>query len=283
MTTITLPAHAKLNLTLDILGKRTDGYHDLAMVMQSISLHDDVTVTLTDGDSIVCRCGTLPGDDSNLAVKAAKAFFVGTDIEPCGLSIAIEKRIPVQAGMAGGSADAAAVLHALRALLAPELPTQVLEKIGEAVGSDVPFCVRGGMALAEGRGERLTTLNAAPRFHAVVCKPDFSLSTPVLFKRSDTVEIVDRPDTEGMLRAIEAGDALGVSARVFNVFESVLDENENAVFVIKEQLLSLGADAAAMTGSGPTVFGLFKSLDRAQSAYDNVKQSYPQTYLAEFV
>lgn len=283
MTTITLPAHAKLNLTLDILGKRTDGYHDLAMVMQSISLHDDVTVTLTDGDSIVCRCGTLPGDDSNLAVKAAKAFFVGTDIEPCGLSIAIEKRIPVQAGMAGGSADAAAVLHALRKFFCTEMPIERLEKIGEAVGSDVPFCVRGGTALAEGRGERLTTLNAAPRFHAVVCKPDFSLSTPVLFKRSDTVEIVDRPDTEGMLRAIEAGDALGVSARVFNVFESVLDENENAVFVIKEQLLSLGADAAAMTGSGPTMFGLFKSLDRAQSAYDNVKRSYPQTYLAEFV
>lgn len=283
MTTITLPAHAKLNLTLDILGKRTDGYHDLAMVMQSISLHDDVTVTLTDGDAIACRCGTLPGDDSNLAVKAAKAFFVGTDITPCGLSIAIEKCIPVQAGMAGGSADAAAVLHALRALLAPELSTQVLEKIGETVGSDVPFCVRGGTALAEGRGERLTTLNAAPRFHAVVCKPDFSLSTPSLFLRSDAMRLVNRPDTAGMVAAIEAGDPLGVSARVCNVFETVLDENENAVFVIKEQLLSLGADAAAMTGSGPTVFGLFKSLDRAQSAYDNVKQSYPQTYLAEFV
>ena len=283
MTTITLPAYAKLNLTLDILGKRADGYHDLAMVMQSISLHDDVTVTLTGGDAIACCCGTLPGDDSNLAVRAAKAFFAGTSTAPCGLAITVEKRIPVQAGMAGGSADAAAVLHALRALLAPELPTQVLEKIGEAVGSDVPFCVRGGTALAEGRGERLTTLKAAPRFHAVVCKPNFSLSTPVLFKRSDAVEIVDRPDTEGMLRAIEAGDALGVSARVLNVFESVLDENENAVFVIKEQLLSLGADAAAMTGSGPTVFGLFKSLDRAQSAYDNVKRSYPQTYLAEFV
>lgn len=288
MTTITLPAHAKLNLTLDILGKRTDGYHDLAMVMQSISLHDDVTVTRTSlyakwYNTFVCRCGDLPGDESNLAVKAAKAFFAATGIAPCGLIIDIKKHIPVQAGMAGGSADAAAVLHALRKFFCTEMPIERLEKIGEAVGSDVPFCVRGGTALAEGRGERLTTLKAAPRFHVVVCKPDFSLSTPSLFLRSDAMRLVNRPDTAGMVAAIEAGDPLGVSARVCNVFETVLDENENAVFVIKEQLLSLGADAAAMTGSGPTVFGLFKSLDRAQSAYDNVKRSYPQTYLAEFV
>ena len=283
MTTITLPAYAKLNLTLDILGKRADGYHDLAMVMQSITLHDDVTVMLTGADSIVCRCGTLPGDDSNLAVKAAKAFFAALGIAPRGLAIDIEKRIPMQAGMAGGSTDAAAVLHALRTLLAPEMTTQRLEKIGEAVGSDVPYCVRGGTALAEGRGEQLTTLKAAPRFHVVVCKPDFPLSTPALFKRSDAVEVVDRPDTEGMLQAIEEGDALGVSARVFNVFEAVLDTDEREVFAIKERLLSLGAAAAAMTGSGPTVFGLFAGAQTAQTAYDTLKADYAQTYLAEFV
>ena len=283
MTTITLPAYAKLNLTLDILGRRDDGYHDLAMVMQSITLCDDVTVTLTDAPGIVCRCGTLPGDDSNLAVKAAKAFFTETLIAPRGLAIDIEKRIPMQAGMAGGSTDAAAVLHALRELLAPELSTQVLEKIGEAVGSDVPYCVRGGTALAEGRGETLTTLKAAPRFHVVICKPDFPLSTPTLFKRSDAVEIADRPDTEGMLAAIEEGNALGVSARVFNVFEAVLDVQEREVFTIKERLLSLGASAAAMTGSGPTVFGLFTDAQAAQTAYNTLKAAYVQTYLAEFV
>lgn len=283
MTTITLPAYAKLNLTLDILGRRTDGYHDLAMVMQSITLHDDVTVTLTDTNGIVCRCGTLPGDDSNLAVKAATAFFAETGIAPRGLAIDIEKRIPMQAGMAGGSADAAAVLRALRELLTPEMPTQQLEKIGETVGSDVPYCVRGGTALAEGRGERLTTLKAAPRFHVVVCKPDFPLSTPALFKRSDAVEVIDRPDTEGMLQAIEDGDALGVSARVFNVFEAVLDLGEREVFAIKERLLSLGAAAAAMTGSGPTVFGLFTDESKAKSAFDTLKTGYAQTYLAEFV
>lgn len=283
MTTITLPAYAKLNLTLDILSKRADGYHDLAMVMQSITLHDDVTVTLTSTSGIVCRCGTLPGDESNLAVKAAKAFFAETGIAPRGLAIDIEKRIPMQAGMAGGSTDAAAVLHALRELLAPELSTQTLEKIGETVGSDVPYCVRGGTALAEGRGERLTTLKAAPRFHVVVCKPDFPLSTPALFKRSDAVEVIDRPDTEGMLQAIEDSDALGVSARVFNVFEAVLDLGEREVFAIKERLLSLGAAAAAMTGSGPTVFGLFTDERKAKFAHDTLKADYAQTYLAEFV
>ena len=283
MTTTTLPAYAKLNLTLDILGKRTDGYHDLAMVMQSITLHDDVTVTLTDTDSIVCRCGTLPGDDSNLAVRAAKAFFAETGIAPRGLAIDIEKRIPMQAGMAGGSTDAAAVLRALRELLTPEMPTQQLEKIGETVGSDVPYCVRGGTALAEGRGEQLTTLQVAPRFHVVVCKPDFPLSTPTLFKRSDAVEVTDRPDTEGMLQAIEDSDALGVSARVFNVFEAVLCAEEREVFTIKERLLALGAAAAAMTGSGPTVFGLFTDESIAKSACDTLKADYAQTYLAEFV
>ena len=283
MITITLPAYAKLNLTLDILSKRPDGYHDLSMVMQSITLRDDVTVALTNTPGIVCRCGTLPGDDSNLAVKAAKAFFAETGIAPRGLAIDIEKRIPMQAGMAGGSTDAAAVLRTLRELLAPELSTQMLEKIGEAVGSDVPYCVRGGTVLAEGRGEKLTTLKSAPRFHVVVCKPDFPLSTPALFKRSDAVEVVDRPDTEGMLQAIEEGDALGVSARVFNVFEAVLCAEEREVFTIKEQLLSLGAAAAAMTGSGPTVFGLFTDESRAKSAYDTLKADYAQTYLAEFV
>ena len=283
MMTVTLPAYAKLNLTLDILGKRTDGYHDLAMVMQSITLHDDVTVTLTDTAVITCRCGTLPGNDSNLAVKAAKAFFAALGIAPRGLAIDIEKRIPMQAGMAGGSTDAAAVLRALRELLAPELSTQALEKIGEAVGSDVPYCVRGGTVLAEGRGEKLTTLKNAPRFRVVVCKPDFPLSTPALFKRSDAVQVVDRPDTEGMLQAIEDSDALGVSARVFNVFEAVLCAEEREVFTIKEQLLSLGAAAAAMTGSGPTVFGLFADAQIAQAAYDTLKTDYTQTYLAEFV
>ena len=283
MTSITLNAYAKLNLTLDILRKREDGYHDLQMVMQTVSLHDDVTVTLTDGDGITCRCGDIPGDESNLAVKAARAFFAETGVKPCGLDIDIVKRIPAQAGMAGGSSDGAATLRALRKLLKPELLGDELERIAAKVGSDVPYCVRGGTALAEGRGERLTTLRDAPRFHVVLCKPEFAISTPMLFSRVKVSELWSRPDTAGMLDALHHGDAAGVASRVKNVFETVLPRDFAEVFAIKERLLRLGAEAAAMTGSGPTVFGLFQDESAARSAFASLHGDYAQTFLAQFV
>lgn len=283
MTTITLPAYAKLNLTLDILRRREDGYHDLQMVMQTVSLHDDVTVTLTDSDGISCRCGEIPGDESNLAVKAARAFFAATGVAPCGLDIDIVKRIPAQAGMAGGSSDAAATLRALRKLLKPELLGDELERIAATVGSDVPYCVRGGTALAEGRGERLTTLCDAPKLHAVLCKPDFAISTPMLFSRVRVSELWSRPDTAGMLDAIRRGDTEGVLSRVKNVFETVLPKEYAEVFDIKERFLRLGAEATAMTGSGPTVFGLYRDEAAARSAYAALQAAYAQTFLAQFV
>ena len=278
-----LPAYAKLNLTLDILRRRADGYHDLRMVMQTVSLHDDVRVALTEGDGISCRCGEIPGDESNLAVKAARAFFARTGIPPRALAIDIVKRIPAQAGMAGGSADAAAVLRALRTLLSPELSDEALERIGADVGSDVPFCVRGGTALAEGRGERLTTLPPAPSCHAVLCKPDFSISTPMLFSRVRAEELTDRPDTDGMLDALRRGDARGVFARVKNVFEQVLPPEYGEVFAIRDSLLALGAEAAAMTGSGPTVFGLFRDAPAAETARETLRRRYAQTFSAQLV
>ena len=283
MTGISLAAYAKLNLTLDILRRREDGYHDLQMVMQTVSLHDDVTVTLTGGDGISCRCGDIPGDESNLAVKAARAFFAATGIAPCALDIDIVKRIPAQAGMAGGSSDAAATLRALRRLLKPELPGDELERIAATVGSDVPYCVRGGTALAEGRGERLTTLRDAPKLHAVLCKPDFAISTPMLFSRVKVSELWSRPDTEGMLDAIHHGDADGVLSRVKNVFETVLPKDYKEVFDIKERFRRLGAEATAMTGSGPTVFGLYRDEAAAKAAYAALKADYAQTFLAEFL
>ena len=180
---ITVPAYAKLNLTLDILGKRDDGYHEMQMVMQTVSLHDDVTVTLTDGKGITCRVdgAALPCDERNLAVKAARAFCEAMDYGG-GIDIALIKRIPSEAGMAGGSADAAAVLRALRELVSPALTDERLEQISASVGSDVPFCIRGGTQLAEGRGEKLTVLKPAPRFFVAACKPDFPISTPALFR-----------------------------------------------------------------------------------------------------
>ena len=283
MTSITLNAYAKLNLTLDILRKREDGYHDLQMVMQTVSLHDDVTVTLTGGEGISCRCGNIPGDESNLAVKAARAFFAAAGVAPRGLDIDVVKRIPAQAGMAGGSSDAAATLRALRKLLKPELLGDELERIAATVGSDVPYCVRGGTALAEGRGERLTTLRDAPRLRAVLCKPDFAISTPMLFSRVKVSELWSRPDTAGMLDAIHHGDAEGVLNRVKNVFETVLPKEYAEVFDIKERFLRLGAEATAMTGSGPTVFGLYRDENAAKAAYEALKDDYAQTFLTQFV
>ena len=244
MNTLTLPAYAKLNLTLDILRRRADGYHDLRMVMQSVALHDDVRVRVGGEDGIVCRCGDLPGDRSNLAYRAAEAFCGSLAIDP-RVEITIEKRIPAAAGMAGGSSDAATVLRALRALLMPELPAERLEALGAEIGSDVPYCIRGGTALAEGRGERLTSLPDVPAMHVVICKPDFPLSTPELFARVDVSSLRDRPDTDGMLDAIRAQDPTGVLSRVGNVFEQVLTPKEREVFAIRDRLRARGVSMAS--------------------------------------
>ena len=285
MRSITVPAYAKLNLTLDILGKRDDGYHEMQMVMQTVSLHDDVTVTLTDGKGITCRVdgAELPCDERNLAVKSAKVFCEAMDYRG-GIDIALTKRIPSEAGMAGGSADAAAVLRALRDLVSPALTDERLEQISASVGSDVPFCIRGGTQLAEGRGEKLTVLKPAPRFFVAVCKPDFPISTPALFARVDGVTITDRPDTDAMLVAIEHGDADTLCANVRNVFEQALEgEQRDCIEKIKHTLLLHGAKAAAMTGSGSVVFGLFSDETSCRAACDALQSSSIQTFCTEFV
>ena len=282
---INIPAYAKLNLTLDILGKRPDGYHEMQMVMQTVSLHDDVTVALTDGKGITCRVdgAALPCDERNLAVKAARAFCEAMDFGG-SIDIALIKRIPSEAGMAGGSADAAAVLRALRELVSPTLTDERLEQISASVGSDVPFCIRGGTQLAEGRGEKLTVLKPAPRFFVAVCKPDFPISTPALFARVDGVTITDRPDTDAMLSAIECGNADALYENVSNVFEQVLPETQRArIEEIKRALAENGALCAAMTGSGSAVFGLFREEDACRSACRALQSERVMTFCTEFV
>ena len=282
---INIPAYAKLNLTLDILGKRDDGYHEMQMVMQTVSLHDDVTVTLTDGKGITCRVdgAALPCDERNLAVKAARAFCEAMDYGG-GIDIALIKRIPSEAGMAGGSADAAAVLRALRELVSPTLTDERLEQISASVGSDVPFCIRGGTQLAEGRGEKLTVLKPAPRFFVAVCKPDFPISTPALFARVDGVALSDRPDTDAMLSAIEYGNADALYENVSNVFEQALPEAQRErIEEIKRTLAENGALCAAMTGSGSAVFGLFREEDACRSACRALQSERVMTFCTEFV
>ena len=280
MKTLTLEAPAKINLTLDILGRRTDGYHDMRMVMQAVSLGDTVTVAeAAGGFSLLTEGISLPAGKVTLEQRAADAFFHRLGRPVPGLEVRLAKRVPAYAGLGGGSADVAAVLRCLRTLYAPDLPRQALEEIGLAVGSDVPFCVSGGTALAEGRGERLTALPALPDCWIVLCKPEFGIPTPALFTLADAGTPKNRPDIDGMIRALSAEDLNGVAARLCNVFEEFLPEEYHEVFHIKNRLLELGALNAAMSGSGPTVFGIFREKTAAKAALTALKQRYPQTYL----
>ena len=273
-------AFAKLNLTLDILRRREDGYHDLQMVMQSIDLADELTITPAEGvGAMSTTLSYLPSDGRNLAQMAAEAFRNAAG-RGGQVDISIVKRIPVCAGMAGGSSDAAAVLRAMNELTGAGYTPAELAKIGEAVGSDVPYCVVGGTALAEGRGERLTALPPLPPCYVVVCKPPFPLSPPQLFRRVDMRKIARRPDTEGMLAALAAGDLTGVARRMYNVFEDVLEPRRQAeINAIKAALIDCGALGAAMTGSGPTVFGLFDDPAAAESARARLSGSYQDVFL----
>ena len=281
-----IQAFAKLNLTLDILGKREDGYHDLRMVMQSITLADTLTLEENRGEGLRVSANLrfLPTGEKNLAAAAALRFWEALGREPEDLDIRIEKRIPVCAGMAGGSSDAAAVLRALNQRAGDPFSPKELARLGERVGSDVPYCVLGGTALAEGRGEVLTPLPPLPRCWVVACKPDFPISTPELFAQADRVKLRRRPDTAGLVAALEAGDLGGVARRMYNVFEDVLPARlYTRVAEIKNVLIQCGALGANMSGSGPTAFGLFDRLEAAQEARACLAQRYRDTFLCETV
>ena len=279
-------AFAKLNLTLDVLGKRPDGYHDMKMVMQSITLSDDITVEDNGGQGIrvSSNLGFLPTNEKNLAVAAALRFYESLGKSPRDIDLTLQKSIPVCAGMAGGSSDAAAVLRALNEMEGRPYSPMELAKVGERVGSDVPYCVLGTTALAEGRGEILTNLPSIPKCWVVVCKPDFPVSTPELFGKLDRCKVRCRPDTAGMLQALEQGDLEGVARRMYNVFEDVLPPRQRSrVLDIKNTLIQCGALGANMSGTGPTAFGLFAVEDAARAAYEQLKEQYRETYLAQTV
>lgn len=292
MKRITEGAFAKLNLTLDVLDRRADGYHDIKSIMQTVSLHDDVLVDLGgEGWQVHCyrellppdadenttpelvTCG-LPQDRDNLAWKAAEAFYARTGLPREGLEIFISKRIPMQAGLGGGSADAAAVLRGMNELFERRVSDARLEEIAGDVGSDVPFCVRGGTVLAEGRGEVLSPLPPLPECVFVICKPDFSISTPELFKKLDMVRSHHHPDTAGIVAALKTRDLPQLCRRMYNVFENVDDRRMKAVAEIKSALLDRGALGAVMTGTGSAVFGIYDSESAAAAACDALKEDY---------
>lgn len=282
-------ARAKINLTLDVTGRRDDGYHTVCMVMQSVVLHDDVHVTVTHGEKkprgivLTCNLPFLPVDERNLAYRAADLFYqqTGTLLETC--EIHIEKRIPIAAGLAGGSTDAAAVLRALNALHETGLSDEQLCEMGLKLGADVPYCLRGGTMLAEGIGEKLTALASMPHCWVVLCKPPFGVSTKEVYTAIDAVELKDRPDTKGMLRALEKQDFAGICKRLNNVMETVTAIKRRQIGEIRAFLRENGADGTLMSGSGPTVFGLFSDENRAKTAAKMLSRRFADTFLTETV
>ena len=284
MAVLEVRAYAKLNLALDVLGRRADGYHEMRMVMQSVTLSDRIRLETGTGRPLrmTTDLGFLPSNEKNLAAVAALRLCEAAGVSSEGLAIDLWKTIPVCAGLAGGSADAAAVLRGLNRLMRLGLSSAELAEIGARVGSDVPSCVRGGTALAEGRGERLTPLPPLPRCHVVLCKPAFSVSTPDLFERIDGVRLRRRPDTLGLLGALEAGDLAGVARRMYNVFEDALPPRRaGEIGEIRNSLIQYGALGASMSGTGPTVFGLFRDASAARHACSALRETYRETFLAQ--
>lgn len=253
---LTAKAPAKINLSLDIVGTRDDGYHLIESVMQSISLCDTVTLQSgTDGLVITCDQQDVPCDESNTVYKAAVAFFeeIGLSVP---LSIHIEKHIPSQAGLGGASADAAAVLHLLNRLTGAELDDKTLSKIGLSAGADVPFCVTGKTALCTGIGEIVTPIHSAAEFFLLIVKPDFGFDTPSMYKKYDQGTFLPKNNHAAVVQALRVGDIHELAEHVGNVFEDIADDTRIAA--VREALLKAGALGACMSGSGSAVYGIFE-------------------------
>lgn len=282
MTTICEYAYAKLNLTLDVLDKRSDGYHDIKSVMQTISIRDDIEIDIDTGMPWCLECSNpdIPADERNLAWKAARVFFDTIGKDPNGISIRIQKRIPCEAGLGGGSADAAAVLRALNSHYGYPLSLYALAELGANVGSDVPFCVVGGTAMAEGRGERLRKLPNMPECIFVVCKPDFASSTPALYKKIDEATIARRPDHAAMESALLAGDLGKIAENLCNVFDPIVTAEHLELNYIKSIFNSYGSVGQQMTGSGSAVFAIVPEFEFAAVICDMLKENYPNIFIA---
>ncbi len=283
MTTVYEYAYAKLNLTLDVLDKRPDGYHDIKCFLQTVSIRDDIEMDIGTRSewTLSCNIENVPTDSRNLAWKAAELYCNTMKKDPDGLAIRILKRIPMEAGMAGGSADAAAVLRALNTHYGNPLSLPALAELGAGVGSDVPFCVLGGTAMAEGRGERLRKLPNMPDCFLVVCKPDFSSSTPELYRKIDESVIGKRPDHQAMESALLAGDLGKIAENLYNVFDPLVTKEHLEINYIKSIFNSYGSVGQQMTGSGSAVFAIVESFEYAAVICNMLKDNYPQVFICK--
>jgi len=282
---LTRRAYAKINLGLDVVGRLENGYHQVRMIMQTVGIHDVLTFTAAEsGIRIMTDSGELPTGEDNLVYKAAGLLLKTCDIK-AGVDIYLEKHIPIAAGMAGGSADAAATLQGLNDLFALNLSQEQLRQLGGHIGADVPYCVMGGTALAEGIGELLTPLPPAPPCALLVAKPDIQVSTKYVYEHLDAGEAWRHPDIDGMRSAIEGGDLVGITGRLCNVLETVTIKAYPVIAQIKREMLSRGAMGSLMSGSGPAVFGIYGSREQAQDACDGLEKRglARELFVTEFV
>ena len=281
MITLQQKAYAKLNLTLDVLGKRPDGYHEIESVMQLVSLADDLEIDLETGEDWRLECGVpgVPTDGGDLAWKAVGLYYKTLGKDPQGVTIRLTKRIPSGAGLGGGSADAAAVLLALNRHEGGALSERQLLKLAAKLGSDVPFCLTGGTQMARGRGEELSKLPAMPDCFFLIVKPGFSVSTPVLYEAIDAEESVLHPNTRAMEAALRKGELLEVAGYLGNSFEPLVSRARPELLAIRAMMEDCGALGVAMTGSGSALFGVFDAFDMAAMGSMKLMEHH-QTFLA---
>ena len=267
-------AYAKINLGLDVLRRRADGYHEVKMVMQTVDIWDRLTFTNKDQPGVDMSVGdaALPAGKDNLICRAAELLMREKKIDQ-GVKIVLEKNIPIAAGMAGGSTDAAAVFHGLNELFELSMSMEEMMKLGVRIGADVPYCIMGKTALSEGIGEILTPLPTPPQCVLAVAKPDINVSTKFVYENLHADKLKEHPDIDGMVQAIGEGSLEGIISRLGNVLETVTVREYPVIEEIKNKMKENGAANALMSGSGPTVFGIFTEHDPAQSAAELIRKS----------
>lgn len=287
MDKLALKAYGKINLGLDVLRKRPDGYHDLKMIMQMVDVYDDIVITKTDRkDEIVVATDkfVLENEKGNLAYMAVKLLFDEFNIHQ-GIEIKINKRIPIAGGMAGGSSDCATTLMGINKMFDLKLSKEDLMKRGVKLGADVPYCVLGKTAIAEGIGEILTPLPTPPSCYVIIAKPPVSVSTAFVYGNIRPDEITKRPNIDGMAEAIKNGDLYKMSSLLYNVMEDVTVPEYPIIADIKKMMIENGALNSIMSGSGPTVFGIYDNLEKAENTMKLLKKSNltEQLYLTKFI
>lgn len=264
-------AYAKINLGLDVIGRLENGYHEVRMIMQMVGIYDVLTLQkIPAGIIVTTNNGELPTDENNLIYRSAKLMIEKYGISE-GVKIHLEKNIPIAAGMAGGSTDAAGTFLGMNELFALDASEEDLRELGVKVGADVPYCIMGGTALAEGIGEKLSVLPAPPDCFLLVAKPEINVSTKYVYEHLDAEGVKNHPDIDGMIEALEQGSLEGVVNRLGNVLESVTVKKYPIIEEIKECMLENGAEGSLMSGSGPTVFGIFTQEEQARKALQRVK------------